>query len=246
MPGRRSRPQTIPSSAARPRRRAVRGTSRMRICATSVSTIARRAHSATNADRQHRELERIHRAGAEGRPAPQGTRTSQCRAAAAHCRYARSRPAYSSSGPSWIIVSSRWVSGLSTGCRPVSAIDDEREARRRQRQRRGSPRHRRPAGPRERFRGGRSCRRSARRRRAHSTNVASTNTADVRSRLAPINEKPFATVPRGHATTKRASASRPSEHERVVAEAEGGRRPRPGRPAPRPTSAAATTTGASR
>ena len=34
---------------------------------------------------------------------------------------ARSRPAYSSSGPSWIIVSSRCVSGLSTGCRPVSA-----------------------------------------------------------------------------------------------------------------------------
>ena len=45
----------------------------------------------------------------------------QWRAAAAHCRQARSRPAYSSSGPSWTIVSSRCVSGLSTGWRPVSA-----------------------------------------------------------------------------------------------------------------------------
>ena len=68
----------------------------------------------------------------------------QCRAAAAHCRHARSRPAYSSSGPSWIIVSSRCVSGLSIGWRPVSGEHDEREGERAAPVRRLAPRCRRP------------------------------------------------------------------------------------------------------
>ena len=73
-------------------------------------------------DGRERIVEREPRTGrcvVANSPAP-STSMSHRRADAAHCRHARSRPAYSSSGPSCTIVSSRWVSGLSTGWRPVS------------------------------------------------------------------------------------------------------------------------------
>ena len=41
---------------------------------------------------------------------------------------ARYRPEYSRIMPSWIIVNSRWVSGLSTGTLPVSAMIATRNA----------------------------------------------------------------------------------------------------------------------
>ena len=62
-------------------------------------------------------------------PTARGTRLS--RIAEASSTSARSGPAYSSTIASCTIVSSRWVDGLSTGSRPVSATRPARAPRRR-------------------------------------------------------------------------------------------------------------------
>ena len=89
--------------------------------------------------------------------------------------------------------------------------DDERERDARRARAPGSTRRAVPAVAGDHRRRGRSCRRPARRPRRASTSVASTKTAIVRSRLAPISEKPFADVPGGGGDARSApSASSPA------------------------------------
>src|SRR6476659_7167654 len=110
----------IPSKAATAPAARRRGTSRTRILTTRVSVSASAPHR--TASQTGSSASCHHRPCGWGRKTwTASTSTSQWRGAAAPCRDAWSRPPYSSSGPSWIMVSSRWVSGLSTGWRPVSA-----------------------------------------------------------------------------------------------------------------------------
>ena len=62
------------------------------------------------------------------RGSPPATGGSPSRIASPRVTSASSGPAYSSTIASWIIVSSRWVEGLSTGIRPVSAMTTIRKA----------------------------------------------------------------------------------------------------------------------
>ena len=130
---------------------------------------------------------------------------------------ARSRPAYSSSGPSWIIVSSRWVSGLSIGWRPVSASTTSAKATRR-----------RTSAP----------ARSRSRRAAAAALIATQvgavrgqrgeSSASTQQRLAEHREREVAggahqreavaRVPRRGGEREPGERQQPDEHERVVAE----------------------------
>ena len=79
-----------------------------------------------------------------------------------------------------------------------------------------------------------------------STNVASTNTDSIRSRLAPISEKPFETSHDAHVMAKRASASSPRSTSASWPSPRFGAACATGTTRTPPTSAAATTNGASR
>lgn len=160
----------------------------MRIFATHVSASASPPHTAAIAS--GKVASRHQGPPACGRKSSAAsTAITQCRAATDHCSSAWSRPAYSSSEPSCSIVSSRWVSGLSTGCRPVSAITTSAKAK---------PAHQctgcsHTPQP---FAAAESAVRSVEPTgKVASSSVASsspsTNTEKLRSRAAPINENPF-------------------------------------------------------
>src|SRR2546422_3193961 len=103
------------------------GTRKSRSFATVVSSTAtapvRTASFAPSARSPRRTAP-----GPAGPVRPQGTKrfarsvmNRKSFIAPAHSTRARYRPEYSSTIASWIMVSSRWVAGLSTGSRPVSA-----------------------------------------------------------------------------------------------------------------------------
>ena len=150
------------------------------------------------------------------------TSTIQCRAATDHCRYARSRPAYSRSGPSWIIVSSRWVSGLSMGWRPVSS-STTKAIPNSPHQCAGCDQMAVPAAP------AHIARRSvlptgSAASNSTSARSASPATANVRSRPALISPKPLPVSQAESAIVKRANASSPTTTRASCPSAERGRR----------------------
>ena len=122
-------------------------------------------------------------------------------------RYARSRPAYSSSGPSWIIVSSRWVSGLSIGWRPVSTRITSAKASA-PHQCAGALQMCPPAAALLIASRSVLCAGSAETSSA-STSRASPNTAIIRSRAEAINANPLPVSHAAAARANRASASTP-------------------------------------
>ena len=215
----------------------------MRIFATSVSTSASAAASTTRTTGSRASCS--HGSVAWGTKIwAASTSTIQWRAAALHWRSARSRPPYSSSRPSWIIVSSRCVSGLSIGWRPVSAMTTSAK----------------PTAPSARpgdvqavlpevpatmpVRSVVPAMSAA--TPSESTRVASVNTLIVRSRLAPIREKPFAVSQDAAPSAKRARARRPPSASMLCPTPRSGASPATGTRSTAATSAAAATGGAAR
>src|SRR3989454_556344 len=103
------------------------GTRKSRSLATTVSRTASAAARTASLPARARSPRRTG-TGSARLVTPQGTKRlarsvmeTNSRIADAHPTKARYRPEYSSTMASWIIVSSRWVAGLSTGSRPVSA-----------------------------------------------------------------------------------------------------------------------------
>ena len=226
------------------RRARRRGARRMRIFTTSVSATARLAARARRA-RRAAAASWSHGLCACGTKIwAASTSTIQCRAAALHWSSARSRPPYSSTGPSWIIVSSRCVSGLSNGWRPVSASTTSANADRAEREPRRRPgvASRRPGDDPARSVVPATSAATA----SESTSAASVKTLTVRSRLAPMSAKP---LPVSHAaahTVKRARASRPPSASMLCPTPRSGASAATGTRSTAATTAAATTGGASR
>src|SRR5664280_2932438 len=118
---------TVPSTASTNPPASSSGTRKSRNLAVKTSKMA--IHTPASATLTASIAIPMTRAIAPGRSAiPQGARrltrrprSSENRMASPVATRARSGPAYSSTIASWIMVSSRWVLGLSTGSRPLSA-----------------------------------------------------------------------------------------------------------------------------
>src|ERR1019366_6215442 len=218
------------------------GTRRMRIFACVVSHNASSAHH-TGSDPASTATCATNGPGWGMNRSVASTSTIQWRAAAAHCRYASSRPASSSRGHSWTNVSSRCVSGLSPGWRPASASTTSPNASAAA-QCAGS---RHTAGrvawalsaSRSVLPPGRATSTST------SNNTASTATANVSSRLAPISPKPPAVSHAASVIAKRPSASNPTSTSASLPTGHPGDRPPIGRSTNAISSEPATVAGAS-
>ena len=232
----------MPSSATPLPAASSRGTSRIRIFARRVSTSASAAHSTTSATGSQSELPPRRRPGGAGRPG----RRARARASGGPRPPTAGRrgrgPRTRAAGPR----GSSSARGACPGCRPADAPSPRsRRARTRPPRARapGSTRRAVPAvaaiTPREVGRAGDQRGDGQRPARASPPRTP----LIVRSRLAPISAKPFATSHEAAASANRASASRPSSASASWPTPSDGAGRRRARAAPRRATAAAATAG---